>query len=110
MEMKMKKLVFSMMLCFLLAIPIFSVAQQLTDNPETPDKADILKFLDMMHAKAQMTQILEGMARQVRLGAEQGFKHRDPFDRVLIAQSIVEKLPLVTADPKFERYPVEIIW
>jgi PIN domain nuclease of toxin-antitoxin system len=36
--------------------------------------------------------------------------HRDPFDRVLIAQSIQEKLPLVTADPHFERYPVEVIW
>jgi PIN domain nuclease of toxin-antitoxin system len=36
--------------------------------------------------------------------------HRDPFDRVLIAQSIEEKLPLVTADPRFERYPVELIW
>jgi PIN domain nuclease of toxin-antitoxin system len=36
--------------------------------------------------------------------------HRDPFDRILIAQSIEEKLPLVTADPHFERYPVEIIW
>jgi PIN domain nuclease of toxin-antitoxin system len=36
--------------------------------------------------------------------------HRDPFDRVLIAQSIHEKLPLVTADPHFQRYPVEVIW
>jgi PIN domain nuclease of toxin-antitoxin system len=36
--------------------------------------------------------------------------HRDPFDRVLIAQSIEEKLPLVTSDPQFERYPVELIW
>jgi PIN domain nuclease of toxin-antitoxin system len=36
--------------------------------------------------------------------------HRDPFDRVLIAQSIQEKLPLVTADPHFQRYPVELIW
>jgi PIN domain nuclease of toxin-antitoxin system len=31
--------------------------------------------------------------------------HRDPFDRILMAQSIEEKLPLVTADPIFERYP-----
>jgi PIN domain nuclease of toxin-antitoxin system len=36
--------------------------------------------------------------------------HRDPFDRVLIAQSIEEKLPLVTADPHFEGYPIEVIW
>jgi PIN domain nuclease of toxin-antitoxin system len=36
--------------------------------------------------------------------------HRDPFDRILVAQSIDEKCPLVTADPIFERYPVNVIW
>jgi PIN domain nuclease of toxin-antitoxin system len=36
--------------------------------------------------------------------------HRDPFDRLLIAQSLEEKLPLVTADPMFTRYKVDIIW
>jgi len=36
--------------------------------------------------------------------------HRDPFDRMLIAQSQAEKLPLVTADPIFARYAVEVIW
>jgi PIN domain nuclease of toxin-antitoxin system len=36
--------------------------------------------------------------------------HRDPFDRVLIAQAIEENLPIVTADPVFSRYPVEVIW
>lgn len=32
--------------------------------------------------------------------------HRDPFDRLLIAQAQVEDLPLVTADRVFERYDV----
>jgi len=36
--------------------------------------------------------------------------HRDPFDRILIAQSLSESLPLVSADPQFERYSVELIW
>jgi PIN domain nuclease of toxin-antitoxin system len=36
--------------------------------------------------------------------------HRDPFDRILIAQSLEEKLPLVTADSIFERYDVQVIW
>jgi PIN domain nuclease of toxin-antitoxin system len=36
--------------------------------------------------------------------------HRDPFDRMLIAQSIEEKLPLVTADPVFSSYSIEVIW
>jgi len=36
--------------------------------------------------------------------------HRDPFDRILIAQSLEEKLPLVTADPQFASYDIELIW
>lgn len=36
--------------------------------------------------------------------------HRDPFDRILIAQSLEEKLPLVTSDPLFKKYPVQSIW
>jgi PIN domain nuclease of toxin-antitoxin system len=36
--------------------------------------------------------------------------HRDPFDRMLVAQSQVEDLPIVTADPQIARYPVPVIW
>jgi PIN domain nuclease of toxin-antitoxin system len=36
--------------------------------------------------------------------------HRDPFDRMLIAQALKENLPIVTADQCFARYPVEVIW
>lgn len=36
--------------------------------------------------------------------------HRDPFDRMLIAQSLNEKLPLITSDVVFERYDLEVIW
>jgi len=35
--------------------------------------------------------------------------HRDPFDRLLIAQAIVERLPILTADTAFDRYDVEVI-
>lgn len=35
--------------------------------------------------------------------------HRDPFDRMLIAQAEVEELRLVTRDPVFARYAVEVI-
>lgn len=36
--------------------------------------------------------------------------HRDPFDRILIAQSLDENLPIVTSDPLFDRYPIQLIW
>jgi len=36
--------------------------------------------------------------------------HADPFDRLIIAQSIVMSIPIVTEDSKFEDYGVDIIW
>lgn len=36
--------------------------------------------------------------------------HGDPFDRLLIAQALEEKLPVVTADPVFGKYGVKRIW
>jgi PIN domain nuclease of toxin-antitoxin system len=36
--------------------------------------------------------------------------HRDPFDRLLIAQAMVDQLPIVSADPAFDAYPVQRLW
>ncbi len=36
--------------------------------------------------------------------------HRDPFDRLLVAQAIVHELVVVTPDPKIERYPASVVW
>jgi PIN domain nuclease of toxin-antitoxin system len=35
--------------------------------------------------------------------------HKDPFDRLLIAQSIEEELTIVTADSQFSAYPVKLL-
>ncbi len=36
--------------------------------------------------------------------------HRDPFDRLLVAQAKLENLVLVTADRILEKYPVQTLW
>ena len=36
--------------------------------------------------------------------------HRDPFDRFLVAQAMVESLTLVSADEDLRRYPVRVTW
>lgn len=36
--------------------------------------------------------------------------HRDPFDRLLIAQAEIESLGLVTADQDLDRYGVDVVW
>jgi PIN domain nuclease of toxin-antitoxin system len=36
--------------------------------------------------------------------------HRDPFDRLLIAQSQVENIPIISIDRYVVQYPVNVIW
>ena len=36
--------------------------------------------------------------------------HRDPFDRMLVAQALAENLVFLTADHNLEKYPVEMFW
>jgi|SRR5688572_10956311 PIN domain nuclease of toxin-antitoxin system len=36
--------------------------------------------------------------------------HRDPFDRLLIAQAIVENIPVVSADKAFDSYAINRLW
>jgi len=38
------------------------------------------------------------------------FHHRDPFDRLLIAQALVEGLPIVSSDSQFDAYGVHCVW
>lgn len=37
-------------------------------------------------------------------------RHADPFDRLLVAQALVEGLPILTSDDQFDRYPIERVW
>ena len=36
--------------------------------------------------------------------------HRDPFDRLLAAQALVERCPVVTRDRVFKKYGVDVVW
>ena len=36
--------------------------------------------------------------------------HRDPFDRIIVAQAIVQGLAIVTSDRLIKMYPVRVVW
>lgn len=36
--------------------------------------------------------------------------HKDPFDRLIVAQSIVKNIPLISADHLLDQYPIQRIW
>lgn len=38
------------------------------------------------------------------------FHHRDPFDRLIIAQAMIEQIAIVSADKVFDAYPVTRVW
>ena len=38
------------------------------------------------------------------------FHHRDPFDRLLVAQSIVDDFTIVTRDTEFSDYSIKVLW
>ena len=38
------------------------------------------------------------------------FHHRDPFDRLIIAQAMIEQLPIVSIDAAFDAYSVKRLW
>jgi PIN domain nuclease of toxin-antitoxin system len=66
---------------------------------DLPDRVRQLGF-DFLHVTSEH-------AWQVR---QLPFHHRDPFDRLLIAQAQIERLPILTADPSFAAYEVTAVW
>jgi PIN domain nuclease of toxin-antitoxin system len=38
------------------------------------------------------------------------YHHRDPFDRLMVAQAIVETMPIISVDPALDSYAIRRIW
>jgi PIN domain nuclease of toxin-antitoxin system len=38
------------------------------------------------------------------------FHHKDPFDRLLVAQALTEQMPLVSVDPRLDAYGITRVW
>ena len=45
-----------------------------------------------------------------KLAGELPLLHRDPFDRMLVAQAMLERVAIVTADRHIPRYGVPVVW
>jgi PIN domain nuclease of toxin-antitoxin system len=55
-------------------------------------------------------ELLPIQARHVAVVATLPFHHRDPFDRLLIAQAQVEQMPLLGVDSAFDAYAITRLW
>ena len=71
-------------------------------------KLDAPENLGEVLAKAKLTILPVTMAHTESV-AHLPSIHRDPFDRMLVAQAQAEELTLVTSDPKIKKYEVQIM-
>jgi PIN domain nuclease of toxin-antitoxin system len=68
-----------------------------------------LQFID--HAiQGQSFVVLPIQATHTALVCSLPFHHRDPFDRLLVAQALAEGIPLVSCDVGMEAYGVRRLW
>jgi PIN domain nuclease of toxin-antitoxin system len=56
--------------------------------------------IELLHIKIDHAAVLSSLS----------FHHRDPFDRLLVAQAMVESMPVVSIDAAFDSYPVKRLW
>lgn len=54
-------------------------------------------------------QLLNIELEHLRINATLPFHHRDPFDRLIIAQSMAENIPIVSVDSAFDKYSATLI-
>lgn len=85
---------------------------------EMPIKVSIGKLeLDMTLTKLVNQEIYGNAIELLEIRPEHldelsklSFYHKDPFDRLIISQSLVENSPVVTRDSIFGSYPVQLLW
>jgi hypothetical protein len=58
------------------AVSLMALAQTAADS--APSKEEVIKFMDVLHIKPQLIQYFGGVAKQAKLGAQEGFKQKVP--------------------------------
>ena len=66
------------------------------------------EFVDREVATSTI-QLLNIELKHLRINATLPFHHRDPFDRLIIAQSIAEEIPIISVDSAFDKYSINLI-
>lgn len=62
------------------------------------------------HTSVNRIQLLEINLAHIAQIAKLPFHHRDPFDRMLVAQCLVEKIPIISVDSNLDKYGIQRIW
>jgi len=87
---------------FLCMFSVVGLSQSTDAAGSAPSKEEVLKFLEVLRIKPQLTQYFDGVAKQAKLGAEEGFKQKVP-DATPAQLADVDKF----AENLFKNMPVD---
>lgn len=73
-----------------------------------PEAAEAANNLPRMLKEERMAVLPISLEHALKAGLLEG--PRDPFDRMLIAQGMLEDIPIITRDPAFHDYAVKLLW
>ena len=74
-----------------------------------PEVAALVDAFEREIAAAYCTLLPITPAHAIAAGKLDPF-HRDPFDRMLVAQALVERVPIISNEKTFDRFGVERVW
>lgn len=71
-----------------------------------------LPFMEFIRQQLSVSNIgiLEINLHQIEVVASLPLHHRDPFDRLIIAQAIAEQIPILSVDSVFDAYAIARLW
>jgi PIN domain nuclease of toxin-antitoxin system len=71
-----------------------------------------LSFTDLVaeHVHGNAIELFEILPRHLDVLTTLPFHHKDPFDRMLIAQSQAENMPILSRDSAFDDYAIRRLW
>ena len=74
-----------------------------------PEAEEAARNLPTLLRRARFESLPISLEHALAAGMLEGH-HRDPFDRMLIAQAAMEHMPVVTRDQEFKKHRVRVIW
>lgn len=74
-----------------------------------PGAGEFVRDMSLWITKAGFRELPVTVAHAQRAGSWPQ-PHRDPFDRMIAAQSVIEQLPIVTRDPVFATFATQVVW
>ena len=74
-----------------------------------PSAGEFVRDMPLWITKAGFRELPITLAHAQRAGSWPQ-PHRDPFDRMIAAQSSIEQIPVVTRDPAFAAFATQVVW